>query len=314
MPNVSKRPDHLRRLSQLKVALQKRQILFQGIRAFFSERDFLEVDTPIRLATPALEDYIDAEPAGSCYLRTSPELHMKQLLAAGYERIFQLGSCFRQNERGRQHRPEFTMLEWYRTHSDYREILADTRDLLLNVANRVNGQTCCTFRGQEIDLQADWEKLSVDEAFERHVPGTSLDQAIASGQFEELLVTCIEPHLGTRVPTVLRDYPLELGGLARARSDNPQRAERWELYINGLELANAYSELTDAEEQRRRFAETALLRQREGREVYPLDEAFMSALESGIPPSGGIALGVDRLLMVLTNSESIDQVVAFPDA
>jgi len=291
--------------------LELRSVLTRSIRGFFHERHFLEIDTPVRLPAPALEDYIDAEPAGPWYLRTSPELHMKRLLVAGYERIFQIGPCFRQGERGRLHLPEFTMLEWYRAWSDYRGMLSDTMDLLRHLDRTLNGGSGCEFGGGTVDVQSEWQELTVDEAFAEFADGVSAGEAIAEGTFESVLVDRIEPHLGHGRPTILKDYPVAMAALARPKEDDAGRAERWELYIGGLELANAYSELTDATEQRRRFEATAELRRREGRDVYPLDVPFLEALEHGMPPSGGIALGVDRLAMVFAGADRIDDVVAF---
>ena len=310
---MSAKPDDQTRLRELLPVLVHRQSLLGAIRGFFLSRGYLEVQTPVRIPAPALEDYIDAEPAGEQFLRTSPELHMKRLLAAGCTRLFQLGPCFRRGEEGRRHLPEFTMLEWYRAPADYRDILADTVGLLCCAAAAVVGGTRLLYGGSEVDVEAPWEELTVDEAFSRHTR-TTATQAVEAGEFERLLADSVEPHLGHGRPTVLFDYPLSLGGLARRKAGDPPRAERWELYVAGLELANAYSELTDAEEQRRRFAATAELRRRQGRPVYPMDQRFLDALDSGLPPCGGIALGVDRLLMVLCGAESLSDVVAFPPA
>ena len=308
---MSERPDDQTRLRQLLPALVRRHALLGAIRGFFQSRGFLEVATPVRVPAPALEDYIDAEPAGDWFLRTSPELHMKRLLAAGCPRVFQIGPCFRRGERGRHHLPEFTMLEWYRAPADYRDILDDTCELLESVVLTAVGGSRIRYGAAEVDLRRPWEELTVDEAFRRH-GGVTVEEAVESGEFERVLADQVEPHLGRTRPTVLLDYPLELAGLARQKPDVGGRAERWELYIAGLELANAYSELTNAREQRRRFAATARLRRAQGRAVYPLDRRFLEALDSGLPPCGGIALGVDRLMMILCNASCISEVVAFP--
>lgn len=297
-------------LQQRLPTLKKRALICQGIRKFFIDQNYLEVDTPIRLRTPALEDYIEAEPSGNCWLRTSPELHMKRLLAAGADKIFQLGPCFRQGEYGRQHLSEFTMLEWYRTHTDYRGILADTQALFRYLARLVLGEEQLLFRGNNINLAKDWEELSVAEAFQLYA-SCSLEQAMSEQRYEEVLCFEVEPHLGITTPTVLIDYPTEMAALARKKYNHPELAERWELYISGLEIANAYSELIDAKEQRERFIACAKLREKENRPVYPMDESFLSAMASGLPPCGGIAIGVDRLIMVLCNLEDIQNVVAF---
>jgi lysyl-tRNA synthetase class 2 len=296
----------------LRPVLELRGRVLAALGEFFRTRSFLQVETPVRISAPALEDYIDAEPAGNAWLRTSPELHMKRLLAAGYERIWQMGPCFRLGERGRRHRPEFTLLEWYRQHADWRDILQDTVALLREVALAATGSTVCCFRGRRIDLAAPWEELTVDEAFGRYA-GVSLDAALAAGRFEDVLVTRIEPRLGLDVPTVLSEYPLACSGLSRQIPGRPERVERWELYLAGLEVGNACSELVDAAEQRRRFAACAALRRAEGRPLYPLDEPFMAALAQGMPAAAGIAIGVDRLVMVLAGVDSIEDVIAFPE-
>lgn len=299
------------RLRRLRPTLELRAAAFAAIRVFFAERGFLAIETPVRLPAPALEDYIEAEPSGDHWLRTSPELHMKRLLAAGYERICQIGPCFRQGEQGRRHLPEFTMLEWYRLHADHEDILADTIALVRQVVQSVLGTLACPFRGQVIDFGGDWERLTVAEAFTRFA-GRDLDEAIDRGEFEQVLVEQVEPHLGIGHPTVLGEYPLACSGLSRPIPGRPDRVERWELYAAGLELGNACSELTDPDEQAARFAACAELRRREGRPVYPVDEPFMAALRQGMPPAAGIAIGLDRLVMVLANLDDLAETVAFP--
>ncbi|MFA4943815.1 MAG: EF-P lysine aminoacylase EpmA [Lentisphaeria bacterium] len=314
MPQPGPANADLERLRALAPALHGRQRLLQAVRQFFAARDFLEVETPIRLPRPALEEFIDAEPAGDWFLRTSPELHMKRLLAAGYPRLVQIGPCFRRGEEGRQHHPEFTMLEWYRANAGCRDILADTVALVRAAAHAVAGAGQWRFRGETINADAPWEELTVDEAFQRHAGLTPEAAMREPAGFEQILVERVEPHLGRGRPTILRDYPLPFAALARPCPGRPDRAERWELYIGGLELANAYGELTDPTEQRRRFLACADFRRHEGRPIYPLDEPFLAALEAGIPPCGGIALGFDRLLMTLLDRPTIADVTAFPPA
>lgn len=315
MPTPSGSPSYAearQRLERLRPALELRARVLAALGGFFRAQGFLQVETPVRVAAPALEDYIDAEPAGTAWLRTSPELHMKRLLAAGYERIWQVGPCFRLGEHGRRHRPEFTLLEWYRLQADWRDILADTAALLAAVARAATGSTTCRFRGRTLDLGAPWEEITVDEAFGRYA-GVRVDDALTAGRFEEILVSRVEPRLGLDVPTVLCEYPLACSGLSRQIPGRPERVERWELYIAGLEIGNACSELVDEAEQRRRFAACAALRAAQGRSVYPVDEAFMAALAHGLPAAAGIAIGLDRLLMVLAGADAIDEVIAFPE-
>jgi lysyl-tRNA synthetase class 2 len=298
--------------------LHARDALLTATRAFFADRGFLQVDTPVRIPCPANEDYIDAPPAGDQYLRTSPELHMKRMLAAGYERLFQIGPCFRSGERGRRHLPEFTMLEWYRADAGYLDILEDCKALVARCADAVEsspGRAGSPGKGEKRSVlaRAEWQIMTVDEAFAKHA-ATSLGQAVESGCFEQVLVEEVEPNLGRQSPTVLLDYPSCQASLARECPGNPARVERWELYIDSLEIANAYGELTDPKEQERRFADSAELRRREGREAYPPDREFMEALTHGLPPCAGVALGVDRLLMALLGESDIHSVVPFPPA
>jgi lysyl-tRNA synthetase class 2 len=291
-------------------ALRIRSDTLQAIRAFFLARDFVEVDTPIRLPAPALEPYIDAIPSGDCYLRTSPELHMKRLLAAGMPRLFQMGACFRSGERGDRHNPEFTMLEWYRANAGYEEILEDTKAMIREVSVAVCGSAQFPFGDIEIDVDRPWERITVADAFMRHAGWNPVEQ-FDEDRFDLDLVNKVEPALPRDRGVVLIDYPAEVAALARRSPHDVRVAERWELYLGGLELANAFGELTDAAEQRARFEACAIERAASGREVYPLDRPFLDALEAGMPPSGGIALGVDRLVMLLANATSIGQVIPF---
>lgn len=275
--------------------VQQRDVLMRGIRTFFYERDFTEVDTPIRMQTPCMELNIDAEPSADCFLRTSPEIFHKQLLADGYERIFELGKCFRRGESGPLHHPEYTMLEWYRAHADYMDILDDTKNLIASV-----------WQGSDFE----WQVISVSAAFEEFAgwnPAGNFDE----DRFDIDLVEKVEPAL-TRIggAMVLKDYPVEAAALSRRKPNHPLLAERWELYIDGIELANAYSELTDSGEQRRRFEECANKRRDLGKEVYGIDADFIDAV-GRMPPSGGVALGVDRLLMLMTDLSALDQVIPF---
>ena len=287
-------------LAEKRSFLEVRSRLLMALRTFFYEHSYLEVETPVRLKYPALEDYIDAEQAGDSWLRTSPELHMKRLVAAGYEKIFQIGPCFRLDECGERHRPEFTMLEWYETGTDYRGILQQTMNLLRSVS--------AVLQVRQDYFNLEWQVLTVDQAFIKYT-GKGVDYFIENDKFEETLCFEIEPHLGISKPTVLIDYPASMAALSKKKEENPAIAERWELYIDGLEIANAYSELTDVEEQRRRFEKTRDLRAGQGRVVYEIDPDFMAALEKGLPDCGGIALGVDRLCMVFSDATNIEQVV-----
>ncbi len=294
-------------------AIGLRAATMRALRDFFASRDYLEVTTPVWLRTPALESHINAVPAGSGYLRTSPEFHMKRLLADGIERQWQLGPCFRAAERGTHHLPEFWMLEWYRAHADYETVLQETRDLLISTAQAVLGTTRLTGVHGEVDLALPWERMTVAQAFERHAgwnPVVDWDE----DRFVVDLVEKIEPALPRERPTVLLDYPIAEAALARIRPARPSVAERWELYAGGLEMANAFSELTDAAEQRRRFEVCARAREARGETVYAVDNFFLQALEAGIPPSAGVALGFDRLLMLLAGTNDIADISPFIEA
>lgn len=276
------------------------------IRRFFCERGYLEVETPLRVKTPAMEDHIDAEPAGDAWLRTSPELHMKRMVCAGYDKIFQIGPCFRQGERGERHLPEYCMLEWYWTGADSEDLMRETSDLLKCVAAIAGGRG---FDG--VDLCAAPEILKVGDAFVKWA-GWDPVAAFDADRFDVDLVEKVEPEIAKiSVPVVFKDFPAERAALARLCPDDLRIADRWELYVGGVELANGYRELTDPLEQRSRFECCADERRLRGQAVYPLDEDFLQALEAGMPDCAGIALGIDRLLMRLLGTDTITDVVAF---
>ena len=297
------------RLSRRRRALEQRARIVQELRLFFVDQGFLEVETPHRIPAPAPESHIDAVPSGNWFLHPSPEICMKRLLAAGYAKIFQMSRCWREGERGRQHVPEFTLLEWYRTGDDYRTLMEDCEMLISSLASTPGQEQRLLFRGQEIDLSPPWERISVRNAFRAYSEVTP-EVALDRGLFDEIMVQTIEPQLGMKKPSFLCDYPAERGALARLSRDDPTVAERFELYIGGLELANGFSELVDPEEQQRRFLLEQETRRSLGKPVYPMPETFLDELEE-MPPSAGIALGVDRLVMVLLDAPTIDDVIAF---
>jgi lysyl-tRNA synthetase class 2 len=295
-------------LSRKRQTLTERAWIIQNIRSFFIDRGYLEVETPHRIPANAPESHIDAVASGSCALHTSPELAMKRMLAAGYEQLFQVCRVWREGERGQFHLPEFTLLEWYRTGIDYNTLMNECMELLFVLVPEGK-----LYReGRTIELAMPWQKLTVAEAFTQYA-SRDLNQALASDCFEEILTSEVEPHLGKEKPTFLTEYPSSLAALARTKPGEPQVAERFELYIDGLELANAFSELTDPEEQRRRFENDEELRRTAGKTPYPLPEKFLAELAT-MPEAAGIALGLDRLIMLITETEKIDDVVAFgPD-
>lgn len=291
-------------------ALTVRAALVNHVRRFFLQRDFLEVETPLLIPAPAPEAHIEPVAAGKWFLQTSPEICMKRLLAAGYERIFQICRCFRVGERGDRHLPEFTILEWYRAGASYEDLMEDCEALLAFLARELERGSALGWNGLEIDLSPPWERLAVAEAFARYAP-LSLEEAIRQDRFDELMVAAVEPHLGRGKPLFLCDYPAPLAALARLKEGEAEVAERFELYVAGLELANAFSELTDPLEQRRRFEAARQEQIRNGRQPVPMPEPFLAELEH-MPASAGIALGVDRLVMLFAGCTRIDEVVAFP--
>jgi len=290
-------------------ALELRADVLHATRAFFLSRDYLEVETPNRIPSPLPESHIDAVASGPWWLHPSPEICMKRMLAAGFERIYQIARCWRSRERGPLHLPEFTLLEWYRAGIDYRQLMEECEDLFLYVAGALGMGPAISYRGRPIDLAKPWERLPVAEAFARY-GSVPLEKALAEDRFEEVLALEIEPRLGSPKPTLLFDYPLAFGSLARRKAGNPAAAERFEIYIGGLELANGFSELTDAEEQRRRFEKENETRIRRGRQPYPMPEAFLRDL-TRMPEAAGIAVGVDRVVMLFADAAAIDEVVAF---
>ena len=300
------------RLAARAANLRLRAAMMAALRQWFAAAGFLEVETPVRIPAPALEDYIDAVPSGSArWLRTSPELHLKRLLAAGYDRLYEIGPCFRDGESGDHHRTEFTMLEWYRRGGDWRDLMADVQALAqAALAATHPGAAAVPFRGHSIRLAPPWQELTVEEAFRRHAD-RPLRQAIADGDFELVLCSQVEPNLGLDAPVFLTEYPVECSGLAAPLPGRPGCVARWELYIAGLEIGNACSELVDPAEQERRFEATARLRAADRRAVYPMDQPFMNAIWNGLAPSAGTAIGLDRLAMVLCNAADIAEVRAF---
>jgi len=289
--------------------LRQRAYILQGVRQFFNEKGYLEVETPHRIPAPAPESHIDAIPSGSWFLHTSPELCMKRMMAAGYGKIFQICRCWRERERGNLHLPEFTLLEWYRAGADYFSLMEECEGLLRFVAEGMGLGQKIIFRNREIDLSKPWGRIPVKEAFHCYTQ-TSVNEALKLGLFDEMMVQDIEPKLGLEKPTFIYDYPAERGALARLKQEDPTLAERFELYIGGLELANGFSELVDSEEQGKRFHMENANRQSYGKPIYSIPDKFLAELDQ-MPPSAGIALGVDRLAMVFLDAETIDEVVAF---
>lgn len=278
-------------------------------RAFFAERGFIEVATPFRVPAPGVDFHVEAIAASGQYLITSPELHMKRLLVGGMPRIFQLARVARADEQGDLHAPEFSMLEWYRAFTGLEEVLQDTEELVRSVVRSLAGEDDVFVLGKrKVNVGKPFERLTVRQAFERYagIKDAARLAARDEDRYFELLVSRVEPALAELPrPVFLTHYPISQAALARPHADDPSVAERAELYFGGVELCNAYGELTDPVEQRRRFVAEAARRKALRRPVYPLDEPFLAALDEGMPPSAGNALGFDRLIMVATNRSTI---------
>jgi len=310
-----------------KETTKQRNTLTQKIRDFFNENNFTEVETPIMTPMPGMEPHLTPfetnltqthKPTIPLYLNTSPELQMKKLLAAGFGDIYNITKVFRNGEiGGSRHNPEFTMLEWYRTGADYKDLMKDCEELISLLDPR---------------FTPPFEKISVHEAFlkycdidllENKTEETFRKTAEAKGHsteacqdwddiFFKIFLNDIEPKLGFQKPTILYDYPASQAALAKKSPQNPFWAERFELYIAGLELANAYSELIDAKEQRERLKDEQNLRKKLKKTIFDIDEEFLASLESIQKPTAGIALGLDRLFMILLNIKSIEELLLFP--
>ena len=297
------------RQSYIKRNLWLRAQIIQAVRTFFIDNDYLEIETPCRIPAPAPEAHIEAEVSGDWFLQSSPELCMKRLFAAGYPRIFQICRCFRQKERGSKHLPEMTMLEWYTAGHNYFDMMEQCEELIRFVARRAGFEDFLVYQGNRIDLNAPWPRMSVTDAFERF-SSVSMETAVLQDRFDQLTAFDIEPNLGHNKPLFLYDYPAAAASLARLKPENRSIAERFELYISGLELCNAFSELTDPLEQRTRFENEQKNRSKFGLQAYSLPEKFLDSLQF-MPEGSGIALGIDRLVMLFANTDNIDDVVAF---
>ena len=340
------------RFADKRLRLEARARIARAVRSYFEGQSFVEVETPALQVSPGMEPHLKAfatalhEPFGgpqdgqsTLYLHTSPEFAMKKLVAAGMSRLFQLAHAFRDGERSDLHHPEFAMLEWYRTGTGTAGIIEDCMAVVREAAKAAGAKR---FRRNDVscDPFAEWERLSAAEAFARDAgidllsvlgqdddpdPAPIKAEARRIGikcddrdRFEDvffrILLERIEPNLGRDRPTVLYDYPLCLSALAKASARDPRLADRFEIYVCGVELANGCAELTDAAEHRRRFARDAAIKQRLYGVQYPADEDFLAALDRGLPDCAGVALGFDRLVMLATGAYSIEDVLWAPVA
>ncbi len=327
------------KFSKKRPHLEARMATIKAVRAYFDDQGFYEVETPILQVCPVMDTHIhafssellgvDLKKDRDLYLHTSPEFAMKKLMVAGIENMYQICHVFRNGEGSKLHSPEFTMIEWYRAEADYHDIMDDCVGLLRSCAIKLDIQLY-KHKGHECDPFAEWQKLSIIEAFEQYAnidlcafledkEGFSkaiVEQGIRVAEddrwddlFFRVMAEKIEPFLGMGVPTILYDYPVSMASLSRHKPDDPRFAERFELYVCGIELANAFSELTDAQEQETRFHEEMAIKNELYGEQYPIDGDFIEALKHGLPESGGIALGIDRLVMLITGVHDIEQVL-----
>ncbi|WP_159567383.1 elongation factor P--(R)-beta-lysine ligase [Budvicia diplopodorum] len=305
--------------------LLKRAKIIGDMRRFFSERGVLEVDTPAMSQATVTDIHLfpfetrfvgpGAADGLTLYLMTSPEFHMKRLLAAGSGPIYQMGKSFRNEEAGRYHNPEFTMLEWYRPHFDMYRLMNEVDDLLQQIldcdASEVVSYQQIFIRHLELDplsadktqLRAAAAKLDMEELASREEDRDTLLQM--------LFAFGVEPHIGQEKPTFVYHFPATQASLAEISTEDHRVAERFEVYYKGVELANGFRELTDAGEQRQRFEQENRKREVRGLPIHPIDENFLAALKYGMPECSGVALGVDRLIMIALDSASISDVMAF---
>jgi lysyl-tRNA synthetase class 2 len=296
--------------------LAARALAFRVVRDYFDGEGFIEVDTAVRVPSPGLDAHVDAVRAEEGFLITSPELQMKRLLVGGLPRVYQLVHTSRAGEHGELHEPEFTMLEWYRAFSGFETVLRDTEAIVSAVVRRLSGGTVLrTAAGRRLDVRPPFPRTTVRDAFKKHAGVADAVDLAATDEtrFFELLVDRVEPALARSPhPWILHEFPRTQGALARPCSTDASVVERFEVYAAGIELSNGFGELTDPVEQRLRFEAEVERRRREGGRAQPLDERFLAALEEGLPPSGGNALGMDRLVALALGERRIADVMAFP--
>jgi lysyl-tRNA synthetase class 2 len=301
--------DERQRLQRLTGNLKCRAFIYQIIRSFFNEQGFLEVETPVRSPAIAPEKEIIPVVTEGWFLCTSPELYMKRLLSAGYDKIYQFSRCFRKDELGNYHNPEFTLLEWYHQNATYEQMIQDTEQLVTSVASKLEMGNTLRYRNHAIDLTLPWPRLTVSEAFQKFAgwdPVTAPDVR----RFDEDIVLKVIPRFNPLRPTFLVDYPAPMASLARIKPGNKNVAERVEVFIGGLELANAYSELTNQNEQEMRFRKEIEEIKKTQNRIAPMPDKFIKALPN-LPECAGIALGIDRLIMLFCDATSIDEVIPF---
>lgn len=302
------------RFAELGKTLQQVALARRAVRAFFEARGFVETVTPWVVDAPGTDPYIEPHRTERGWLITSPEFHMKRLLAGGFSRIYQLAPCARNEELGPWHQPEFTLVEWYRSFTDMQRVMHDTEELVCHVVRELTGGETIHHAGRRWALDRPFVRLSVRDAFARFA-GIA-DACALAREDEQRYFSCLVDHVepGLRAfdrPVFLTDYPRSQAALARAKPDDPEVAERFELYLAGVELCNGYGELVDPVEQRQRFERDAALREQKQLAELPPDEQLLRALEEGIPPCAGNALGLERLLALMLDRPLRD-VLTFP--
>jgi lysyl-tRNA synthetase class 2 len=320
---------------EVREAFLLRSRIIAGVRRFLDGRGFLEVETPVLTASAggaAAKPFVTYHNAldRQLYLRIALELYLKRLIIGGYDRVYEIGRIFRNEGVSAKYNPEFTMLESYQAYADYNDVMAMVEEMIATVAEEALGGLTVDYGDTKIDLAPPWPRITLRDAikqhsgvdFEEHADvesmqaaaaecGVAVDEGWGRGKLiDELLSAKVEPHLVQ--PTFLVDYPVELSPLAKRRSDNPRLVERFELFVAGREVGNAYSELNDPLDQRERMLQQVRLRAAGDEEVELADEEFLVALEYGMPPCGGLGIGIDRLVMALTGQQSIREVILFP--
>ncbi len=317
---------------------ERRARVTSAIRDFLASRGFLEVETPVMQPIPggaAARPFATRHHAldRELYMRVALELYLKRLVVGGMERVFEMNRCFRNEGLSTQHNPEFTMLEVYQAYADYNDFMQMTQDMIRAAAQAVVGGTCVQYQGEEYELGGDWPRLSLEQAVLEHNPGMDPARvreveyllqwraklgieadAPANAGWGKLLAELFDRTVEDQLsgPVFITGHPAEVSPLSRANDDDPEITDRYELYIAGRELVNGFSELNDAEDQARRFHEQVRLREGGDEEAMLYDEDFVTALEYGLPPTAGLGLGVDRLVMFLTDQPAIRDVLLFP--
>jgi len=298
--------------------LQLRAQLYQTIRHFFAQRHVLEVETPILShagnTDPTIASFqTQLNQQHRLFLHTSPELAMKRLLATGYGAIYQITKVFRDGEIGRWHNPEFTMLEWYRPHFKKNDLIQEVDEFLQIILHTSTAKsiTYIELFQQYINLHPLEEKLTILQDYVKKFNLNDVHDLDRDSCLQLILSHDIEPHLGHEQPLVITNFPATQAALAQKNQTNPLLAERFEFYVNGIELANGFYELTDPIEQRQRFEQDLATRQTHQLPLYPIDDHFLTALDNGLPECSGVAMGIDRLLMLMTKAQHIREVLSF---